>query len=291
VSVTITVANVRTQIADRPQIYPPNSASPEILGYGDGVTTQFALSFENFIPGTLTLFTAAPPAAGVAPVFAALSAAAPIAVATTVALAVTPGVQTVTPAAMTNISTGKYLRIDPGLSTQEDVLVTAVTGTTFTAVFAQSHVAGFSVIGTPAWWTGGPPSGTDNTNATNQIVYILTAPAAGTLIAARYQATAFSDSDLTNYLNNASVLYGTDNRTLLKACQFDLIDVILADQRRLTILSEGSGYRNDPSAYASNLRNLKEGLRKDLTGDPLPGRDVPALAIGIAAARGYTPYR
>ena len=42
-----TVTQVRTQISDRPKFYPPFSSAPEIIGYGDGVTTQFEATFEN----------------------------------------------------------------------------------------------------------------------------------------------------------------------------------------------------------------------------------------------------
>ena len=63
----------------------------------------------------------------------------PTSVNTTVALAISSGTQTVTPASMTGITVGMSLHIAANGGTAEDVVVTAVTGTTFTAVFASSH--------------------------------------------------------------------------------------------------------------------------------------------------------
>lgn len=57
---------------------------------------------------------------------------------TTVANAISAGSQTVTPASMAGIIAGSVLTIDDG-SRQEQVVVTAVTATTFTATFAQAH--------------------------------------------------------------------------------------------------------------------------------------------------------
>lgn len=59
---------------------------------------------------------------------------------TTVALAIAAGSQTVTPASMAGIIAGSVLTIDEG-ARQEQVVVTAVAATTFTAVFAQAHAA------------------------------------------------------------------------------------------------------------------------------------------------------
>jgi hypothetical protein len=59
---------------------------------------------------------------------------------TTVALAVSStGSQTVTPASMTGIQVNSILVYDLGGTNQETIVVTAVTGTTFTAVFAKTH--------------------------------------------------------------------------------------------------------------------------------------------------------
>lgn len=63
----------------------------------------------------------------------------------TSALAAT-GSQTVTPGAMTNIAVGSVVLIDSA-GTPEWVIVTAVTGSTFTAVFNHTHSGGFKVEG------------------------------------------------------------------------------------------------------------------------------------------------
>lgn len=57
---------------------------------------------------------------------------------TTIAAAVGAGAQTVTPASMAGIAAGAILTIDVGAK-QEQVAVTSVTATTFTATFAQAH--------------------------------------------------------------------------------------------------------------------------------------------------------
>jgi Putative Ig domain/Right handed beta helix region len=64
---------------------------------------------------------------------------------TTVAGAISAGLQTVTPASMSNISVGTDLRIEPGPN-QECLVVTATTGTTLTATFSHSHPAGVTVL-------------------------------------------------------------------------------------------------------------------------------------------------
>jgi hypothetical protein len=287
---SVSVAQVRTQIADRPQYYPPAAASPEIIGYGDGASTIFSLTYENYIPGTLTLYTAAAPAAGAAPSFVGLSPNSPISVATTSAGATSIGVSTITPGSMASITVGAWVRLDPGLVTQEDCLVTAVTGTTFTCVTTYAHAAGFSIVGSPTYSVGGVSTGLDGTNATNQVIIFQTAPAAGTIIGARYQVTAFSDADLTFYLDAAVALAYPDDLTTLKRVQFDIIPVILGDQRRMAILSEGA-FKNDPSSFRAALTSLRAELAADLEGGPLPQTNVPQLGVMVRGAHRYEPYR
>lgn len=284
---------VRTQIADRPQMYPPQSSPPEIIGTGDGVTTTFSLTYENTIPGTLTIYTAPAPGLGALPVFTAFSATAPIGtVAATSAAAEGPGVVTITPSSMTNITgkTGYWLRLDQGLATQEDVQITATTGTTFTCNTIYAHAAGFSIIGTPAYSQGAPATGTDNTAATTAVITFLTAPASGVLIGQRSQVTAFSDSDLTNYLGYAESYGYPDDNLTLKRVHFDIIPVILGDQRRLQVLSEGA-FKTDPSVYAAQLTRVRAELAADLEGGPLPQTAIPQFGVVSNAARRYTPYK
>lgn len=52
----VTIAQARAQISDSPRVYPPASASPEVIGQGDGVTTVFYLAHPNIIAGSLSVF-------------------------------------------------------------------------------------------------------------------------------------------------------------------------------------------------------------------------------------------
>jgi Phage gp6-like head-tail connector protein len=67
---------------------------------------------------------------------------------TTIALAISAGAQTVTPGSMAGIAVGTALRVDAGTS-QEIIVVTAVTSTTFTATFGLTHAAGAAVTAVP----------------------------------------------------------------------------------------------------------------------------------------------
>ena len=61
---------------------------------------------------------------------------------------VSPGVQAATPNSMTSIAVGTYLTLGIGTANFEVVLVTAITGTTFTARFRFSHPSGDVLGGT-----------------------------------------------------------------------------------------------------------------------------------------------
>jgi len=209
------LAQVRTEIADRPKLWPPQVAEPEQIGTGDGTATIFGLQFENFIPNTLTIFLGTSPAVGSPVVFTAVS---------------------------------------------------------------------------PADYTvGAPDPGPDGTAATNAIITFLTAPAAGALVAARYQSVAFSDADLLVYLTNSQALF-SDDRTILKCVHRDVIPAIVADQRRMDIITDGT-YKRDPAAYIAAQLKLYDALGKDLTGTPTPGSATPALFDGALLSCGYTPQR
>ena len=73
---------------------------------------------------------------------------------TTVAAAIAAGSQVVTPGSMNGIIVGTVLDVDPGVVDggtvfEEQVTVTAVTSTTFTATFANAHNAGCVINGVP----------------------------------------------------------------------------------------------------------------------------------------------
>jgi hypothetical protein len=265
---------------------------PELLGYGDGVTTTFALGYENYIPGSLQVYTAPTPPAGSSPIFTALPATSPTLLATTSAAAINAGVSTVTPDDMTNIAVGSFLLVDIlSLGNPEVIQVAATTPTTFTAAFAYSHLPGTSIVGDPPYSVGSPNPGVNGTNASAQILTFNTAPAAGTIVGARYQATAFSDADLAAFLARAVAWNGTgDDGLTLKRVQADIIGVVLMDQRRLTILGQGD-YHNNPQAFVTGLQALLKQLYIDLTGYPEAGGSTPQLLIGAQRTRMYTPRR
>lgn len=66
---------------------------------------------------------------------------------TTVAAGIAAGTRTVTPASMSRIYVGQQLVIDSGAAVGEVVTVTAITATTFTAVYVNAHGAAFTVQG------------------------------------------------------------------------------------------------------------------------------------------------
>lgn len=66
---------------------------------------------------------------------------------TTVSSAISAGTVAVTPASMSGIYVGQKLVISGGFGTSEMVTVTAVTSTTFTAIFAKSHATTITVKG------------------------------------------------------------------------------------------------------------------------------------------------
>jgi hypothetical protein len=131
----------------------------------------------------------------------------------------------------------------------------------------------------------------NGTAATAQMLIFNTPPAWGTIIGARYQATAFSDADLQAFLARA-VTWNTlsDDGLTLKRVQADIIGVVLMDQRRLTILGQGD-YRNDPQAFVTGLNALLRQLYLDLNGYPTPGGNKATLFIGAQRGRAYTPRR
>lgn len=118
----------------------------------------------------------------------------------------------------------------------------------------------------------------------NQISFN-TPPPVGNIVGASYQATAFSDADLTLYLARAQLLQ-SDDRLTLKQVHFDLIDVIVADQDRMMLLKQGD-YMRDANQWVASYLKLKEALRKDVTGDPQPGKSVPAFGVSTTRYNRY----
>jgi hypothetical protein len=389
--VSVTLALVRTEVADRPVIWPPYSAEPEIIGNADGSSTIFGLQFENYIPGSLTIYVASAPSAGSAPSFVAT----PPTSGATIMTSVTTGSSSLLGAdpfrvgfSVTNTSSftiylgllgnaatyginpiapgATYTAPPDGVTPQGAVAICSglslATGGTATVsvteanylvggspasqvqlpVFSSTAMlapnssrAGFSVTnnstgnlylglqganavsGTNTVPPGGvytapsdgvtPEGGVSvlfdagstgyavvsfpaTTGATNATITFKTAPSAGSYVAARYQATAFSDSDLQSYLTNALAANYPDSRTTLKAVLYDLIPAIVADQRRMEMIGQAD-YRRDPGGYRAGLLALRASLKVDLMGAPLPGTDVPALSIAGGCVTRYEPIR
>ena len=161
--------------------------------------------------------------------------------------------------------------ISDGVNTIYGIRLPNFTASSLTVFFGTVPTSG---PGTPAYVAQAPNtyivSGTQIT--------LNVAPALGTIIATRYMATAFADADLANYLASAQSLV-SDDRMILKQAQFDLIDVIVADAEKMLILKQGD-YMRDPSKWVASYLQLKEALRKDLTGLPQPGSAIPAFTTG-----------
>lgn len=207
---SVTIDQIRTKIADRPRVYPPSGAPPEVLGTGDGVRTLFFLSYENYIAGTLTVFTAPAP---------------------------TPG---------------------------SKVIYTAVNPSNYTV--------------------GAPPNPTQ-TAATNAMITFNVAPAAGVIVGAQYQATLFSDADITRLILQSAASY-SDDSTISALVAYNAIDILLMDIERLKSIHYGD-FATDPTGAARNLLDLKKQIREDLGGLPNPGQSNPQLAVAQRPARQY----
>lgn len=73
---------------------------------------------------------------------------APINTTATTAVAA-PGAVAITPASMVGISLGSSIDVSGGVGTAETVIVDAVTATTFTATFANTHSGTYNLVSTP----------------------------------------------------------------------------------------------------------------------------------------------
>jgi len=114
--------------------------------------------------------------------------------------------------------------------------------------------------------------------------------ASGSVIGAAFQATGFSDNDLGNVLNANLAKYGADD-LVLKGCQLDIINVLLANTERLAQIREAE-YDKNPGAVIAALVKLKGELRLDIQNTARPNRAQPVLAFGtIKPDRRYQPSR
>src|SRR5438034_11612132 len=67
-------------------------------------------------------------------------------VSTTSATTIVASTMAVTPASMVNIVPGLRLNISAGVGAAEDVVVTSVTSSTFTATFANGHSGAYQIV-------------------------------------------------------------------------------------------------------------------------------------------------
>jgi hypothetical protein len=158
--------------------------------------------------------------------------------------------------------------------------VRTIFGLRFPNFIASSLTISLGVVPSP-----GPGSPTYTAQASNLYTIVnvnqisfTTPPPVGNIVGSSYQATAFADADLTLYLARAQLLQ-SDDRLTLKQVHFDLIDVIVADQDRMMLLKQGD-YMRDANQWVASYLKLKEALRKDVAGDPQPGKLIPAFTTG-----------
>jgi len=114
--------------------------------------------------------------------------------------------------------------------------------------------------------------------------------AVGSVIGASFQATGFADADLTNVLTRNVVKYSSDDY-VLKGCELDIINVLLANTERLAAIREAE-YEKNPAAVIGALVKLKTLLATEIEGSPRPGLNVPVLMTKrMGSDRPYQPVR
>lgn len=89
-----------------------------------------------------------------------------------------PGAATITPASMANITVNSVINVSGGVGTAEQIVVSAVTPTTFTAVFANTHSGTYNLVSAPV----ATVTFANGTNATAFVPFLLK-PIANTLVA------------------------------------------------------------------------------------------------------------
>lgn len=202
----ISLATLRTEIADAPSQTPPPLEPPETIGIGDGVQTIFFLRYRNVADGTLTV----------------------------------------------------YFGADAPANTQPGPPV-------YTAQLAStwSHLDG--------------------------IVTFAAAPVVGTLVAARYTASYFSDVDLQGYLDRAAARH-SDDSDLLKQAHADVIGAMLSNTAALELIHHAD-YSRDRSQVVRALTELRKSFIAELTTSPQTGANVPYGGTVSMALRPYSDTR
>jgi hypothetical protein len=115
--------------------------------------------------------------------------------------------------------------------------------------------------------------------------------AIGSVIGAAFQATAFSDADLTGVLARAVDAYGEfGDAFVLRGCSLEIIGVLLTNVEKLALIREAE-YERDPAAVIAALSKQQTELRTQLSGQPRPNQAQPALLMHGGRLRPYQPVR
>ena len=138
-------------------------------------------------------------------------------------------------------------------------------------------------------YTQGGASTPETTGPTQALITFGTAPAAGTIVGARYMATALSDADLLLMLGYNQARY-PDDQTVLKGLSFDFIDVLLSNVEALRLHRYGD-YMTNAMQLVAGLQKQKESLRTDLTGNPRAGSAIPSFQAANRIYHHYQPRR
>ncbi len=148
--------------------------------------------------------------------------------------------------------------------------------------------------------SGGSPAGVASSGYTisqQGLVTFTTAPGAsgspiadGSVIAASFQATFFSDADLSNVLTRNAATYGANDGSVLRGCQIEIINLLISNPDKLAAFKKGE-YEKNPGAVVKAMVDLKKSLQTEIEGGIRPGRSAPVLFAAGPRMRIYQPSR
>lgn len=191
----VVVAQVRTRISDQPYVQPFPRLSPEIIGFGDGLSTQFYVEALVPVPNTMIVYT--------------------------------------------------------------------------------------RVVGSKVW-----VQTTAYTLPQPNLIQFNVAPSANTDLAARYQITAFLDTELSDMIVQAATEGFTEDNQVLKYCQYTVANILMTNTRLMKVLHRGDTFDDVASLHAGYTSFAKR-LQEELYGNLRPGMNIP---VGIVTSQPYVPY-
>lgn len=109
----------------------------------------------------------------------------------------------------------------------------------------------------------------------------------GASILVTYQATAFSDTFLTGVLARNLAKYGSDDMVLC-GCQIEVIDALLMDVGKMSMIREGD-YQRNPAYVVKEYKDMLQELRTQIEEDPRPGKSIPFMMMAGVTLRNYQP--